>query len=108
MLSSSLSWRSCQNGTVLQLLNQRGRVRVGASAGYRVISAKRNPGCASCFEYTLLPTLLRDALPAGVCRLMLLVVEWHERMMPAHRGESARLRRLLQRPECNVTVVDWD
>ena len=59
------------------------------------------------YEYTLLPQLLR-ADPAVVCKLALLVVEWHERMMPKHRGERIKLIRLFSLKRCNLTVVSWD
>ena len=42
-----------------------------------------------------------------LCRLNLVVIEWHERMMPAHRGETNRLTRLMESPSCRLPVVPW-
>jgi len=56
------------------------------------------------YEYTLLKQLLLTA-PSVVCRLKLLVIEWHERMMPAHAGEAAHLIWLMEQAECGVQLL---
>lgn len=58
------------------------------------------------YEYTLLPWLYQHNASL-LCRLNLVVIEWHERMMPAHRGETNRLTRLMESPSCRLPVVPW-
>jgi hypothetical protein len=58
------------------------------------------------YEYTLLKQLLLTA-PSVVCRLKLLVIEWHERKMPAHAGEAAHLIWLMKQAECGVQLLAW-
>ena len=59
------------------------------------------------FEYTLLPQMLRRSQREELCKVDVLAIEWHERMMPVHSGKTAEFFAQLAELRCNVTVLMW-